>query len=215
MLYELKNIRKASGYTQASMADKLGVPLGTYRNWEQCLYAPQDIEMLKKIANILHVSMEALLGYDAVEPGYITENIDDYFVYVPLFGRIAAGEPLYMDKVDDHVLTPMELAKKYPHAFFLTVDGESMNRVLPNGCFALVNPDEKELLDNVAYAVCVNGYDATIKRVRRLENGIELIPDSMDPTFHTKVYDHTISGTESITIIGRVVWYTVPFDFEI
>ena len=215
MLYELKNIRKASGYTQASMADKLGVPLGTYRNWEQCLYAPQDIEMLKKIANILHVSMEALLGYDAVEPGYITENIDDYFVYVPLFGRIAAGEPLYMDKVDDHVLTPMELAKKYPHAFFLTVDGESMNRVLPNGCFALVNPDEKELLDNVAYAVCVNGYDATIKRVRRLENGIELIPDSMDQTFHTKVYDHTISGTESITIIGRVVWYTVPFDFEI
>lgn len=215
MLYELKNIRKSSGYTQAAMAEKLDVPLSTYRNWEQCLNAPQDIEMLKKIANILHVSMEALLGYDAVEPGYITENIDDYFVYVPLFGRIAAGEPLYMDKVDNHVLTPMELAKKYPHAFFLTVDGESMNRVLPNGCFALVNPDEKEPMDNVAYAVCINGYDATIKRIRKLENGIELIPDSIDPTFHARVYDHTVAGTESITIIGRIVWYTVPFDFEI
>ena len=159
--------------------------------------------------------MESLLGYDAVLPGYISENIDDHFVYVPLFGRIAAGEPLYMDKVDNHVLTPKELTRKYPHAFFLTIDGESMNRVLPNGCYALINPDEKQVIDGVAYAVCVNGYDATVKRVRQLENGVELVPDSTDPTFHPMVYDHTVAGTESITIIGRVVWYTVPFDFEI
>lgn len=215
MLYELKNIRKASGYTQRGMAEVLNIPLGTYRNWEQCLYAPQDIEMLKKIADILHTSMESLLGYDAVLPGYISENVDDHFVYVPLFGRIAAGEPLYMDKVDNHVLTPKELTRKYPHAFFLTIDGESMNRVLPNGCYALVNPDEKQIIDGVAYAVCVNGYDATVKRVRQLENGVELVPDSTDPTFHPMVYDATVAGTESITIIGRVVWYTVPFDFEI
>jgi repressor LexA len=215
MLYKLKNIRKASGYTQKGMADALGIPLGTYRNWEQCIYAPQDIEMLKKIADTLHTSMESLLGYDAVLPGYISENVDDHFVYVPLFGRIAAGEPLYMDKVDNHVLTPKELTRKYPHAFFLTIDGESMNRVLPNGCYALVNPDEKQIIDGVAYAVCVNGYDATVKRVRQLENGVELVPDSTDPTFHPMVYDHTVAGTESITIIGRVVWYTVPFDFEI
>lgn len=215
MLYELKNIRKASGYTQRGMAEVLNIPLGTYRNWEQCLYAPQDIEMLKKIADILHTSMESLLGYDAVLPGYISENVDDHFVYVPLFGRIAAGEPLYMDKVDNHVLTPKELTRRYPHAFFLTIDGESMNRVLPNGCYALVNPDEKQIIDGVAYAVCVNGYDATVKRVRQLENGVELVPDSTDPTFHPMVYDATVAGTESITIIGRVVWYTVPFDFEI
>ncbi len=215
MLYELKNIRKASGYTQRGMAEVLNIPLGTYRNWEQCLYAPQDIEMLKKIADILHTSMESLLGYDAVLPGYISENVDDHFVYVPLFGRIDAGEPLYMDTVDNHVLTPKELTRKYPHAFFLTIDGESMNRVLPNGCYALVNPDEKQIIDGVAYAVCVNGYDATVKRVRQLENGVELVPDSTDPTFHPMVYDATVAGTESITIIGRVVWYTVPFDFEI
>lgn len=215
MLYELKNIRKSSGYTQAGMASAIDVPLSTYRNWEQCLNAPQDIEMLKKIADILHTSMESLLGYDAVLPGYISENVDDHFVYVPLFGRIAAGEPLYMDKVDNHVLTPKELTRKYPHAFFLTIDGESMNRVLPNGCYALINPDEKQVINNVAYAVCVNGYDATVKRVRQLENGVELVPDSTDPTFHPMVYDHTVAGTESITIIGRVVWYTVPFDFEI
>ena len=90
-----------------------------------------------------------------------------------------------------------------------------MNRVLPNGSLALVDPDMREVVSGMVYAVCVNGYDATVKRVRRLENGVELVPDSTDPTFHPVVYDSTVPDTETITIIGRVVWYTVPFDFEL
>lgn len=218
MLYELKNLRKASGFTQASMAEKLGVPLGTYRNWEQGIYAPQDISLIKQIADILHVSMEALFGYDAFEPGALDEGLSDeeQFVYVPLYGRIAAGQPLYMDAVEDHILAPREIRRRHPNAFFLTVDGESMNNVLPNGCYALVDPEKRSpVVDGTAYAVCVNGYDATIKRIKQLENGVELIPDSKDPTFHAQVYDKTVEGTESITIIGEVVWYSIPFDFKI
>ena len=193
MLYELKNLRKASGFTQASMAEKLGVPLGTYRNWEQGIYAPQDISLIKQIADILHVSMEALFGYDAFDPGALDEGLDDeeQFVYVPLYGHIAAGQPLYMDAVEDHILAPREIRRRHPNAFFLTVEGESMNNVLPNGCYALVDPE------------------------KQLENGVELIPDSKDPTFHAQVYDRTVEGTESITIIGEVVWYSIPFDFKI
>ena len=91
-----------------------------------------------------------------------------------------------------------------------------MNRVLPNGCLALVDPTLRDhVVSGNAYAVCVNGHDATIKRVRVLENGVELDPDSTDLTFHPTVYDNTIPDTETVTIIGEVVWYTVPFDFEI
>ena len=120
MLYELKNLRKASGFTQASMAEKLGVPLGTYRNWEQGIYAPQDISLIKQIADILHVSMEALFGYDAFEPGSLDEGLSDeeQFVYVPLYGRIAASQPLYMDAVEDHILAPREILRRHPKAFF-------------------------------------------------------------------------------------------------
>lgn len=147
MLYELKNLRKASGFTQASMAEKLGVPLGTYRNWEQGIYAPQDISLIKQIADILHVSMEALFGYDAFEPGALDEGLSDeeQFVYVPLYGRIAAGQPLYMDAVEDHILAPREIRRRHPNAFFLTVDGDSMNNVLPNGCYALASRSGEEV----------------------------------------------------------------------
>ena len=63
--------------------------------------------------------------------------------------------------------------------------------------------------------MCVNGYDATIKRVRRLQNGFELAPDSLDPTYKPTVYDFGEPGTDTVTIIGRVVYYVLPFDWEV
>lgn len=62
---------------------------------------------------------------------------------------------------------------------------------------------------------CVNGFDATIKRVRVLKNGYELIPDSIDLTFRPQIFDYGEPDTDPETIIGRVVWYMVPFGFEI
>lgn len=138
------------------------------------------------------------------------------FVDIPVYGHIAAGIPIEMDESDYDFPCPSYLTLRHPKAFFLEVEGESMNRVLPNGCLALVDPTLRDhVVSGNAYAVCVNGHDATIKRVRVLENGVELDPDSTDPTFHPTVYDNTIPDTETITIIGEVVWYTVPFDFEI
>jgi repressor LexA len=89
-----------------------------------------------------------------------------------------------------------------------------MNRVLPNHSYAYVNPTQ-EIISNKVYAVNVNGYDATIKRVRKLNNGFELVPDSTDPTFTPTVYDFGKPETENVRIIGRVVYYVLPLDFEI
>lgn len=136
--------------------------------------------------------------------------------YIPIYGRIAAGIPLDMDSMDGRAPIPYEVMRKHPHAFLLKVDGESMSNVLPNGCFALVDPDRKtDIINGNAYAVCVNGYAATIKRVVKLANGFELAPDSKDPTYKPMIYDYGVEGTETITVIGEVVWYTLPFDFVI
>ena len=51
--------------------------------------------------------------------------------------------------------------------------------------------------------------------MRKLSNGFELAPDSTDPTFRSVVYDYGIEGTETITVIGRVVWYTLPYDWDL
>ncbi|RVU97014.1 XRE family transcriptional regulator [Coriobacteriales bacterium OH1046] len=135
------------------------------------------------------------------------------FVDVPLYGSIAAGTPIEMESVEGFIAIPERMHNRYPDAFLLAVQGESMNRRLPNGSYALVNP-ASDVVDGRVYAVCVNGYDATIKRVRMLNNGVELVPDSTDPTFRPRVYDYGEEGTDTVTVIGEVVWCVFPYDYD-
>ena len=135
------------------------------------------------------------------------------FIDVPLFGAIAAGTPIEMIAVEDTFPVPAKVHEKHPDAFLLKVVGESMNKILPNGCYALVDPCEDVEVNGQPYAVCVNGYDATVKRVDKLANGFRLRPDSNDPTYAEKTYNYNEPGTEQITIIGKVVYYVLPYDW--
>ena len=136
------------------------------------------------------------------------------FVNVPLYGSIAAGTPIEMIEVENVHPVPAKVCQKYPDAFLLKVEGESMNRVLPNGCYALIDPCSDVTQDMQPYAVCVNGYDATIKRVRKLNNGFDLVPDSTDPTYAVQTFNYNEEGTETITVMGRVVYYVLPYDWS-
>ena len=212
MLTNLKSIRKKRGYSQEQAARDLGVSINTYRNWEQLKNSPKA-DTLRKIADYLSVPIDDLVLADSQSAA---PDQSARMSYIPIYGRIAAGIPLDMDSMDGRAPIPYEVMRKHPHAFLLKVDGESMSNVLPNGCFALVDPDRKtDIINGNAYAVCVNGYAATIKRVVKLANGFELAPDSKDPTYKPVVYDYGVEGTETITVIGEVVWYTLPFDFAI
>lgn len=159
---------------------------------------------IQRIADYFNITKSSLIEDDP---------IDDY-TEVPLYGSIAAGEPIEMIAYDNKYPVPSKIRAKYPNGFLLKVDGESMNRVLPNGCYAYIDPAKTVDVPMKPYAVCVNGYDATIKRVRALNNGFELVPDSNDPTYKPTVYDYGVDDTPEITVIGRVVWYCVPMDWE-
>lgn len=108
------------------------------------------------------------------------------------------------------------MKSKYPNSFLYLVNDVGIDRVLPIGSYALIDVDFESDISGKVCLVCVGKNEAKIRRVRILENGIELEPNSIsDPTCHTEVYDSTVEGTETVTIIGRVVWYTIPYDFEI
>lgn len=211
----LKAARKAAKLTQKQAAERSGIALGTLRRWEQGKNEP-DMASIILLANLYGVTTDTLLGSEYADeiPGAAKIIPFPSRTAVPLLGRIAAGQPIEMDEVDDRIEIPEPVFYKYPDAFLLTVDGESMNRILPNGCYALINPVDEIRRDNAPYAVCVNGYDATIKRVHRLNHGFELIPDSTDQTFVPKIYDYNDPATDVITVIGEVVWYTLPYDWS-
>ena len=205
----LRRARKAAGLSVNEVGASIGKSGKTISAWEVGRGQPDGDELIN-LCRILGVPLSDFYGVDAVIPSADAEYRD-----IPLFGTIAAGTPIEMEAADSTHPIPVELHKRYPDAFLLKVRGDSMNRVLPNGCYALVNPCKEVAVDNKPYAVCVNGYNATIKRVRKLNNGFELVPDSNDPTYKPTVFDYGEPGTETITVIGRVVWYCVPFDFEL
>ena len=200
----IKRFRTNRDWTQEQLAEKIGVTRSTVTQWETGWSKPR-MGAVEKLAAVFGVSTSDM----------VTDRSESSpFVDVPLYGSIAAGTPIEMNAVDCSYPVPTKMREKYPDAVLLKVEGESMNHVLPNGCYALVDPRQTADCDGAPYAVCVNGYNATIKRVRKLNNGFELVPDSNDPTYEKKTYNYNEPGTETITVIGRVVYYVLPFDWS-
>lgn len=207
MANRLKEGRNRAGLSAAEVGERVGKKAKTVYSWESGQGQP-DADTLIKLCRVYNMQISDF--YDATS----AVDGDNAYTDVPLYGSIAAGSPIEMIPVEGFFAIPTTLHQRFPDAFLLEVQGESMNKKLPNGCYALINPTS-DVIDGKAYAVCVNGFDATIKRVRKLNNGFELDPDSTDPTFKPIVYDYGEEGTETVTVIGKVVWFCVPFDYDI
>ena len=192
----------------------MGFPSSIYSSLERGI-ANTRTELSDKIYRSLNIDWETAKlddNYQCLKLKVATP--DTNMVDVPLYGAIAAGTPIEMTPVENTQPIPAKVHELHPNAFLLKVEGNSMNRVLPNGSYALIDPCKTVERDGAPYAVCVNGYDATIKRVRKLNNGFQLVPDSTDPTYETKTYNYNEPETQTITVIGRVVYYVLPFDWE-
>ncbi|MBQ8292377.1 MAG: helix-turn-helix domain-containing protein [Bacilli bacterium] len=136
---------------------------------------------------------------------FAKSRIDKYasFYMCPVYGQISAGQPNWAEEcVEGRIpLDPdlMGIINPEEH-FFLRVNGESMNKVIRNGAFALIH--KQEVVENGEIAVVlVNGYDATLKKFTRQGELIILEPQSNDETFKTQVYDKTTP----IKILGKYV----------
>ena len=215
MLVNLKRIRKQrTEKSQEVVARELGIPVGTYIAWEQTRNTPRANE-LKLLADYFGCTVDDLFGRSdrPLPPGAVPARVGG-FVSRPCFGAIAAGAPIEMLEVDDWREVPEAVAAKYPNGFFLEVRGTSMDKVLPEFSYAYINPCESAERQGGVYALNVNGDSATIKRVRRLANGYELVPDSTDPTYKPLLLDHNDPATPDVRIIGEVVYYVMPYDWQ-
>ena len=124
----------------------------------------------------------------------------------PVYGSIAAGEPNWAEECIEgripidpefmNIINPEE-------CFFLKVNGESMNKVVHNGSYALIRKQDIVNDGDIA-VVLVNGYDATLKKFSKQGDLVILEPMSTvtdDPNIKTQVYDKNTS----IKILGKYI----------
>lgn len=121
----------------------------------------------------------------------------------PVYGRISAGQPNWAEEcIEGRIPIDPELMNiiNPEECYFLKINGESMNKVIKNGAFALIR--KTDWVENGEIAVVlVNGFDATLKKITKQGNLVILEPMSTDPSFTTQVYD---KNTE-IKVIGKYI----------
>lgn len=203
----IKRLREDADMSQDQLGQRLGKTRSAISQYEAGKIIPR-MGVIEDIAAIFNVPKSEILGEN------VTNLSSSDFVELPVMGEIAAGTPIDMTEIIDNHPCPKQIADKHPNSGWLRVEGDSYNRSIPNGCYALIDFDMREPNEHSPFAVCVNGHSATIKKVKRLANGYELIPNSYDPTYLPMIYDYNKEETEEITIIGQVVYAAFPFDWE-
>lgn len=149
-----------------------------------------------KTSASLDENLHALLNY------LDKYNIDNFYM-CPVYGHISAGEPNWAEEsIEGRMPIDLELMNiiNPEEYFFLHVNGESMNKVIKNGAYALIHKQDV-VEDGEIAVVLVNGYDATLKKFTKQNDLIILEPQSDDPSFTTQVYDKNTN----IKILGKYV----------
>ena len=167
------------------------------------------------LATVMPIAAELNLDPFQLAKGVLREqNPKSGSTEVPLYGSISAGMPDDANPVADTFPIPTSLHAEYPDAFLLRVNGTSMNRILPDGCYALVDPCSTIDHPGDPYAVAIGADEATVKLVKPLANGLMLEPCSDDPTHRPVVFDFADDKSETVSVIGRIVWYCPPADWR-
>lgn len=198
----IKNLREELNMTQQELADKLEGAKSTVAMYEKGNRKP-SLEVLVKLSEIFDCSIDYLLGKTDVRKPIENINNPKKYYMCPVYGRISAGQPNWAEEcIEGRLPVDIELMNivNPEECFFLRVNGESMNKEIQNGAYALIRKTDSVDDGDIA-VVLVNGYDATLKVFNRQGDFILLEPMSTDPAFKTQVYGR---DTE-IKIIGKYI----------
>ncbi|ETK29926.1 hypothetical protein ERIC1_1c34850 [Paenibacillus larvae subsp. larvae DSM 25719] len=206
----LKKLRTEKGVTKSELARRIGVSDVMVGYWESGKNEPR-MGKVEMIAEVLGVTTDDLLFDADTAKEFIP--VKGRSCQVPLYGSIAAGIPLEMIQVDEYIEIPEYMCVSYPKAFLLKVSGDSMNKIVPNGSYALIDPCTEVTNGEVA-AVVVNGSEATLKRFYKLQNTIVLEPDSYNPDHVAKTFNVSEDTNTTIKILGKMIWFMAPFDVK-
>ena len=208
----IKRLRLKRDWTQEHLADLVGVTRSTVTQWETGWSQPR-MGAVEKLAAAFGVSVADMVddGQRELPRGAILPR-KSKAAYAPLLGRVHAGDPQDPDVVDGPMVElPESIAEAHPRAYFLEVEGDCMDRVYPEGCLILVDPDREPQNGSIA-AVSIDGADYVMRRLLRTSNTMVLAPESFNPE-HEDIVITAASG-KTVELAGTVVWYQPSREME-
>lgn len=198
---KIKELREKYGLPQKAFAADIGVTQPTVSDWESGRKVP-SAKSTAKIADYFGVTVDYILGRE--ESNVTGAVLSRAVININVYGQIPAGIPV--EAIEDIIGTeqiPSEWASGGREYFALQVKGDSMYPVYLDGDIVIVRK-ESACQTGDDCVVYINGYDATLKRVKLRENGsIEIIP--LNVNYPPRTFTRAEAEAMPITIGGVVV----------
>lgn len=196
----LRNIK------QVELCEKTGISSSLVNKYlKGKAFARQDkIYILSKV---LDVNEAWLMGYDVDinripdELRGITPLSDLQQIKIPVLGTVKAGYD-YLAQENIIGYEKFDNVRDIENYYALQVTGDSMEPLFSNGDIAIVHKQDDFESGNTCI-VLINGDEATVKKVVRMEDGIDLI--AMNPYYPVRHFSSEDMKEIPVKIIGKVV----------
>lgn len=208
-------LRKREKLTQEEFAKIAGVSRGAVAQWESGFSEPR-MGAIQKLADHFGISKSDIIedggmfGKFTMVNGAIKPTTAKP-AYAPLLGRVHAGKAQEPDVLQDAVPVPYEIIKRHPQGYFLQVEGDCMDNVYPEGCYILIDPEQRPSNGSIA-VVSIDGADYVMRRLYRGANTLILSPDSHNAEHEDMVFAATTEHT--VEFHGTVVWFQSSREME-
>lgn len=197
----IKAFRLQQGLTQAELAAKLGVDRSSVTQWETGVTTPR-MKVITKLSTLFNTTPSVLIS----DSSTLTKlPISGSTATLPLrtLGKVHAGvmdDDTICD--DEEIQVPERVVLAYPDAFLLRVEGNCMDRVIPEGSHVVVAP-HKETTNGSIVVIRDDTYEAIMRRYYKGSSALMLSPDSYEEEYQ----DIIVHDGQEITLIGVVVWW--------
>ena len=180
------------------LAEKTGIDKSKISSYMSGRYkAKQDGIYL--LAQALNVSEVWLMGYDVPMESIPIKNIEK--IKIPVLGTVKAGYD-YLAQENIIGYESIDNVSDPENYYALQVTGNSMEPLFSDGDIAIVHKQDNFDSGNTCI-VLVNGDEATVKKVIKTDDGIDLI--AMNPYYPVRHFTRNEMNEIPVKIIGKVI----------
>ncbi|WAW15241.1 helix-turn-helix domain-containing protein [Peptostreptococcus equinus] len=213
----IKNKRLEMNLTQEELGNRIGVQRAAINKYESGQVENMKRTVIKNLANVFNVDPQWIMAFD-IDSEITTEtSTSTLYKYFPV--SISAGSLENIEGISNYEEVPLsdKILGKYAGSksiILLKVNGESMNKYIPNKSYIVVDTSKKRVSDIKSKDIVVfsqNGEYSVKRFINDEANGRFIFkPESYDDTFMPIVVDY--DNSEDLKLIGKVVKYIVDVD---
>ena len=202
MAERIKERRKAMGYTQTELGEKLGLQASAIAKYENGRVKNMKRSVIANMAKVLECSPTYLMGLEHKENAIYLDNI--YPIELkrfPMLGEIACGKPIYTNEErESYIMTGTDINAD----FCLKAKGDSMiNARILDGDIVFIR--KQDIVDNgeIAAVIVNDDSEATLKRFYYYAEKCMVILKAENPSYEDMIF--TNEELNNFHVLGKAV----------